>query len=138
MRKMQINNREFYRKLARLALPIAFQSLMLSAVAASDALMLRRVAQNEMTAVSLASQVQFVQNMFLMSVTAAGSILGAQYWGKGDRNTVQTLFGEDATTRAYGTAASAMIHVPAKPATPNTAGAPFRSDASDAVSAAEY
>jgi len=45
-----------------------------------------------MTAVSLATQIQFVQNMFLMAATAAGSILGAQYWGKGDRETVQTLF----------------------------------------------
>ena len=89
---MQIDNKAFYQKLGRLALPIAFQSLMLAAVAAGDALMLGRVAQNEMTAVSLATQVQFVQNMFLMAVTAAGSILGAQYWGKGDRDTVRSLF----------------------------------------------
>ena len=45
-----------------------------------------------MTAVSLATQIQFVQNMFIMSVTAAGAILGAQYWGKGDRETMRKLF----------------------------------------------
>ena len=89
---MQIDNRAFYTKLRKLATPIAFQSLMLAAVAAGDALMLGSVAQNEMTAVSLATQIQFVQNMFLMSVTAAGAILGAQYWGKGDRETVRNLF----------------------------------------------
>ena len=89
---MQIDNRAFYAKLKKLATPIAFQSLMLASVAAGDALMLGRVAQDEMTAVSLAAQIQFVQNMFLMAVTAAGSILGAQYWGKGDRETVRTLF----------------------------------------------
>ena len=89
---MQIDNRAFYQKLGRLALPISLQSLMLAAVAAGDALMLGRVAQNEMTAVSLATQIQFVQNMFLMAVTAAGSILGAQYWGKGDKDTVRSLF----------------------------------------------
>ena len=88
---MEIDNRVFYGKLRRLATPIALQSLMLAAVAAGDALMLGSVAQNEMTAVSLATQIQFVQNMFLMSVTAAGAILGAQYWGKGDRETVRTL-----------------------------------------------
>ena len=60
--------------------------------AAGDALMLGSVAQNEMTAVSLATQIQFVQNMFIMSVTSAGAILGAQYWGKGDRITLQKLF----------------------------------------------
>ena len=89
---MQIDNHAFYAKLRKLATPIAFQSLMLAAVAAADALMLGRVAQNEMTAVSLATQIQFVQNMFLMAATAAGAILGAQYWGKGDRDTVRTLF----------------------------------------------
>ena len=89
---MQIDNRAFYAKLKKLATPISFQSLMLAAVAAADALMLGRVAQNEMTAVSLATQIQFVQNMFLMAATAAGAILGAQYWGKGDRDTVRRLF----------------------------------------------
>ncbi len=89
---MQVDNRAFYAKLRRLATPIALQSLMLAAVAAGDALMLGSVAQNEMTAVSLATQVQFVQNMFIMAVTGAGSILGAQYWGRKDKNTLQSLF----------------------------------------------
>ena len=57
---MQIDNHAFYQKLRKLATPIALQSLMLAAVAAGDALMLGSVAQNEMTAVSLATQIQFV------------------------------------------------------------------------------
>ena len=87
-----IDNHLFYSRLTSLAFPIAVQSLMLAAVAAGDALMLGRVAQEEMTAVSLATQIQFVQNMFLMAATAAGAILGAQYWGKGDRTTMEDLF----------------------------------------------
>lgn len=87
-----IDKKEFYRNLTRLALPIALQSLMLASVAAGDALMLGKVAQDEMTAVSLATQIQFVQNMFLMAVTGAGAILGAQYWGKGDRRTLEDIF----------------------------------------------
>ena len=90
--KEMINNKEFYRRLTQIAAPIAFQSLMQASVAAGDALMLGRVAQAEMTAVSLATQIQFVQNMFLMAVTGAGAILGAQYWGKGDKKTIQDLF----------------------------------------------
>lgn len=87
-----VNKKEFYRNLIKLALPISLQSLMLASVAAGDALMLGTVAQNEMTAVSLATQIQFVQNMFLMAITAAGAILGAQYWGKGDRHTLEDVF----------------------------------------------
>ena len=92
MKQTAIDSKAFYRRLWALALPIAFQSLMLASVAAGDALMLGRIAQEEMTAVSLATQVQFVQNMFVMAVTAAGAILGAQYYGKGDRATVRELF----------------------------------------------
>ena len=88
----KIDNRQFYGKLRQLSLPIVFQSLMLALVAAGDALMLGRVAQVEMTAVSLATQVQFVQNMFLAAITGAGAILGAQYWGKGDEDTLKSLF----------------------------------------------
>ena len=89
---MQIDNRAFYTRLRKLATPISFQSLMLASVAAADALMLGGVAQNEMTAVSLATQIQFVQTMFLSAAIAAASILGSQYWGKGDRETVRSVF----------------------------------------------
>ena len=90
--EIQIDKREFYRTMARLALPIALQNLMLASVAAGDALMLGKIAQDEMTAVSLATQIQFIQNMFIMAITGAGAILGAQYWGKGDKHTLENIF----------------------------------------------
>ena len=82
----------FYRKLAHLALPISLQALLVALVAASDAAMLGRVDQNAMAAVSLATQVQFLQNMGVFAVTTALSLLGAQYWGKGDRESMGKLF----------------------------------------------
>lgn len=92
MLKRCFGDREFIGKLMRLTWPIALQSLMLAAVAAADAFMLGRIEQNSMAAVSLASQVQFIQNMLLGAATGAGAILGAQYWGRGDRITMQEIF----------------------------------------------
>ena len=86
-------DKEFYDKLVRLTLPIAFQSLMLAAVAAADAVMLGRIEQDQMAAVSLATQIQFIQNMILSAVTAGGSILAAQYYGKNDIETIKKIFG---------------------------------------------
>ncbi len=86
------SDRAFYRKLWTLMFPIALQSLMLASVAAGDAIMLGRVDQNSMAAVSLATQVQFVQNIILSAITATITILGAQYWGKGDKRTVNDIF----------------------------------------------
>ena len=83
-----LRDKEFYPKLWNLALPIALQNLMLALVAAADALMLGRVDQNTMSAVSLATQIQFIQNMVLSSIVAGIVVLGAQYWGKGDKKTI--------------------------------------------------
>ena len=60
-----LNNRVFNRKLLALAFPITLQNLMLALVAAADAVMLGRVSQSAMAAVSLATQIQFVQNIVL-------------------------------------------------------------------------
>ncbi|MDD7739848.1 MAG: MATE family efflux transporter [Fusicatenibacter sp.] len=92
MKDHMFSDRIFCRKLAQLTVPIALQSLMLALVAAADALMLGSVDQNSMSAVSLATQIQFIQNMILSSYVAATGILGAQYWGKGDKRTVNDIF----------------------------------------------
>jgi len=73
-------------------LPISFQNLMLASVAAADALMLGHLNQTSMSAVSLATQIQFVQNMFVSSIVAVEGILGAQYWGKKDKEALNKIF----------------------------------------------
>lgn len=92
MRKGLFSDKQFNSRLLTLTLPIAIQSLMLAAVAAADAFMLGGVDQNAMSAVSLASQIQFIQNMILSSVVSAAAILGAQYWGKGDTQSISHVF----------------------------------------------
>lgn len=86
-------DKAFLKRLVNLTLPLAFQALMLALVAASDAVMLGRVEQNSMAAVSLATQIQFIQNMMLCAVTGSIAILGAQYWGKGDKQAIHKIFG---------------------------------------------
>lgn len=84
---------DYKKKLISLAVPIALQNLMLALVAACDAMMLGNLEQDSMAAVSLATQIQFVQNMIITSIVAALSILGAQYWGKGDIKSMSSVFG---------------------------------------------
>ena len=88
-----IKDKEFSKKLRGLMIPIAFQNLMLAAVSAGDSAMLGFVDENAMSAVSLASNVQFVENLFLSGVVMGGTIMTAQYWGKKDKGTVERLFG---------------------------------------------
>lgn len=83
---------KFMKKLIKIVVPIAFQQLMLSLVNASDAIMLGRLSPNSLTAVSLASQVSFVENLFLAVMTTGFSIFGAQYWGKKDKEAFARIF----------------------------------------------
>ncbi len=88
-----IRDRKFNKKLLRLTLPITLQQLMLALVAAADALMLGKLDQDAMAAVSLATQIQFVQNMLLGAICSGVAILGAQYWGKKDYKVLDEIFG---------------------------------------------
>ena len=92
MKDRMFRDGEFWRELMKLAMPIAAQSLMLSAVGVADTLMLGGVEQNAMSAVSLATKIQFIQNIAISSMIAAFIALAAQYWGKQDREALNRLF----------------------------------------------
>lgn len=93
MFRFLFHDKVFNKKLFALTLPISLQNLMLALVAAADAVMLGKLDQDSMAAVSLATQIQFVQNMFLAAVCSGVGVLGAQYWGKKDVAYLGRLFG---------------------------------------------
>ena len=89
---MKQETKLFAKKLLTLVMPIAFQQFMLALVNASDAIMLGVIDQDSLAAVSLASQIPFVENLFLAAMTTGLSILAAQYWGRGDLGAVERIF----------------------------------------------
>lgn len=78
------DKRAFRKELTALALPLALQQLLVALVGATDALMLGRLNQEAIAAVSLANQVSFVMSLFHGAVIGSMGILVAQYWGKQD------------------------------------------------------
>ena len=83
---------QFWQKLSPLVLPIAFQQLMGALVSTSDTLMMGLIDQSSLSAVSLATQISFVVSLFCFGLTGAGSLLAAQYWGKGSKPDVEQVF----------------------------------------------
>ena len=81
----------FYKKLFRIVIPIALQNLMSALVSASDAVMLGMLDQRSLSAVSLATQIQFVLSLFYAAITIGTTILAAQYWGKDDKAVVERI-----------------------------------------------
>jgi putative MATE family efflux protein len=87
-----MDNRLFWKKLTPLVFPIAFQQLMSALVSTSDTLMMGLIDQSSLSAVSLATQITFVASLFIFGLTSAGSVLAAQYWGKGTKEDVEQVF----------------------------------------------
>ena len=92
LRLTPTQRKEFYKELFALAIPIGLQNLLVALLGATDALMLGRLTQDSVAAVSLANQIAFIMSLFLFSVVGGCSALIAQYWGKGDRTMVKNLF----------------------------------------------
>ena len=86
------DKKQFNKDLLTLAIPLALQNLLTALVGASDALMLGRLNQASIAAVSLANQVSFVMSLFSGSVIGAISVLVAQYMGKGDNRNTKRFF----------------------------------------------
>ena len=84
--------RIFWKKLKPLFFPIAFQQLMQSLVSTSDAVMMGLIDQSSLAAVSLATQITFVLNLFIWGLSGGGNILAAQYWGKQSKDDLRQVF----------------------------------------------
>lgn len=85
--------RAFYKRAMRVTLPIALQNLMDAAVSSADVLMLSFVSQSALAASSLAGQIAFVLFNLVFGMSSGASVMAAQYWGKGDKRTVERVLG---------------------------------------------
>ena len=89
---MNERKRSLRKEIVRLAFPIALQQFMTALVGACDAIMLGKLSQDAMSAVSLATQVTFVFNLFMFAFMAGENMFVAQYYGKGDYTGISQVF----------------------------------------------
>ena len=78
------DDRQFFRGLFSLAIPIMLQNLVNSLVNILDTIMIGRLGTMEIAAVGLGNQIFFLFNLMLFGVCSGGAIFTAQFWGKGD------------------------------------------------------
>ena len=89
---MDERKRSLRKEIVRLAFPIALQQFMTALVGACDAIMLGKLSQDAMSAVSLATQVTFVFNLFMFAFMVGENMFVAQYYGKGDYTGISQVF----------------------------------------------
>ena len=93
MRERWLNNKELYKKIFLITLPIVIQNLFGAAVNSADVLMLNYVGQDALSAGSLATQYSSLAFMFFFGIGTGVTMLCAQYWGKGDVNAMHKVEG---------------------------------------------
>lgn len=84
-------DRQFFRKLLTLALPISLQSMLFSVLGLVDMFMVAHLGTLPIAAVGLAGKVFFITLLFLAAMSNMVSIHGAQYFGAGDMASVRRI-----------------------------------------------
>lgn len=88
-----MKKRNFYQSVALLVVPIALQNLINVGISSIDVIMLGRVGEKVLSGASLGSQINFIMSLLLFGLMSGASVLTAQYWGKKDMESIQTIFG---------------------------------------------
>lgn len=88
-----MDRKQFLLYALKLAFPIMIQNLISTLVNSADTIMLGYVSQTAMAASSLANQYTFVLFCFYYGLGIGTSVLCAQYFGKGDKQTVERIIG---------------------------------------------
>ena len=88
-----LNKNDFLKYASKLAFPIMIQNLIGTLENIADTVMLGYVSQTAMSASSLANQYTFILFCLYYGMATGASVLCAQYWGKGDKKTVERILG---------------------------------------------
>jgi putative MATE family efflux protein len=83
-------NKEFYKKVMMLAIPIILQNIITNFVSLLDNIMVGAVGTEQMTGVSIVNQLLFVFYLALFGAVSGPGIFTAQYHGKKDVDGVRT------------------------------------------------
>ena len=92
MFKKLIGNREFYKRIMAITIPILIQNVITHFVSLIDNIMVGQVGTEQMSGVAIVNQLIFVFNLAIFGGTAGAGIFTAQYFGKNDHKGVRDTF----------------------------------------------
>ncbi|CDZ24040.1 MATE efflux family protein [[Clostridium] cellulosi] len=86
-----VRDKEFYKMLITITIPIALQNLISFGLNMVDTVMLGSLGENQISASSIANQPYFIFTVFMFGLASGACVLTAQYWGKGDTNAISKI-----------------------------------------------
>lgn len=91
--RTSFKNKDFFKVMMSIALPITLQNLIASSVNMLDTLMITSLGNESLAAVGLANQVFFFYSVTIFGVATGSSIFIAQFWGKKDTENIGKIMG---------------------------------------------
>ena len=88
-----LKDKDFIRAALALAVPVAFQQLITAGLNMIDVLMVGQLGETSVAALGLANQIFFLLVLFIFGITSGMSIFTAQFWGKGDVESIRKVLG---------------------------------------------
>ena len=88
-RNLILKDKQFYKTVAKIAIPIALQGLITTGVNMMDTIMVGTVGETELSAVSLANQFITIFQIFCMGIGMGASVLVARYYGMADSSSLK-------------------------------------------------
>lgn len=86
-------NKNFFKNMARLALPIAMQQLLVSCAQLVDTAMVTRLGNVVVSSVGVSSRWIFLMNLFYFGISSGSAALIAQFWGAKDKENIKKSYG---------------------------------------------
>ncbi|MDE6745701.1 MAG: MATE family efflux transporter, partial [Oscillospiraceae bacterium] len=90
--KKFIGDRNFYRTVFAIAVPIMIQNGITNFVALLDNIMVGQIGTEQMSGVAVVNQLLFVFNLCVFGTLAGPGIFGAQFFGQGNTEGVRNVF----------------------------------------------
>lgn len=88
-----IKDKDFYKKMLVIALPVTLQNFITSLLNMIDTVMVGKLGETEIAAVGIANQYFFLFIMFLIGLSAGSSVFIAQFWGRKDIKNIKRIMG---------------------------------------------
>lgn len=87
-----IGDRDFYRRVLRVMLPIVIQQGITNFVGLLDNIMVGQVGTEQMSGVAITNQLLFIFQLCIFGSLSGAGIFCAQYFGKGDQDKIRSVF----------------------------------------------
>lgn len=91
MTSLLVQDKNFYKQILKIALPIALQNMLTFAVSMMDTIMVGSLGETAISASSLANQLTFMLSVIMFGVSGGANVLISQYWGKKDTGAIHKV-----------------------------------------------